>query len=140
AWVRGVPGGPGGGRARRVARDGDRRAPAGGLCRTRPHGAAAVLGLWRRPSPGCRTCGDRRAVAAGRAPLERSGESLAMGSHRSLTLIALSLLALPIRASTQTQLSAHQQQARDIFKQLIEINTTASSGSTTVAATAIAAR
>ena len=54
-----------------------------------------------------------------------------MGSHRSLTLIALSLLALPIRASTQTQVSAHQQQARDIFKQLIEINTTASSGSTT---------
>ena len=63
-----------------------------------------------------------------------------MGSHRSLTLIALSLLALPIRASTQTPLSAHQQQARDIFKQLIEINTTASSGSTTVAATAMAAR
>ena len=63
-----------------------------------------------------------------------------MGSHRSLTLIALSLLALPIRASTQTPLSAHQQQAHDIFKQLIEINTTASSGSTTVAATAMAAR
>ena len=63
-----------------------------------------------------------------------------MGSHRSLTLIALSLLALPIRASTQTQVSAHQQQARDIFKQLIEINTTASSGSTTLAATAMADR
>ena len=41
-----------------------------------------------------------------------------MGSHRSLTLIALSLLALPIRASTQTQLLAHQQQARDIFASL----------------------
>ena len=43
-------------------------------------------------------------------------------------------------APAQSTLTPDQQRARDIFQQLIEINTTGSSGSTTTAATAMAAR
>src|SRR5881396_2651714 len=47
---------------------------------------------------------------------------------------------VPLRAQTQRTLSANDQRARDIFEQLININTTGSSGSTTVAANAMARR
>src|SRR5262245_47669135 len=54
------------------------------------------------------------------------------------SVLALALaLALPLKAQT---LPAHQQLARDVYKQLIEINTTDSSGNTTEAAEAMAAR
>src|SRR6266508_6008127 len=49
-------------------------------------------------------------------------------------------LTLPLHAQTQHTLSANDQRARDIFEQLININTTGSSGSTTVAANAMARR
>jgi acetylornithine deacetylase/succinyl-diaminopimelate desuccinylase-like protein len=49
-------------------------------------------------------------------------------------------LALPLHAQTPRPLSANDQRARDIFEQLININTTGSSGSTTVAANAMAKR
>src|SRR6266511_1584057 len=49
-------------------------------------------------------------------------------------------LTLPLHAQTQHTLSANDQRARDIFEQLININTTGSSGSTTVAANAMAKR
>jgi len=54
-----------------------------------------------------------------------------------LALLALFLLAAMARAQTD---EATRQLARDIFKQLIEINTTDSVGSTTVAAEAMAQR
>src|SRR5205823_8553609 len=57
-------------------------------------------------------------------------------SHR-LGLLALVLTNV---ATAQARLSPDDQRARDIFQQLIEINTTGSSGSTTTAATAMAAR
>src|SRR5690242_1666291 len=51
-------------------------------------------------------------------------------------------VALPLSLSAQAPraLSANDQRARDIFEQLIDINTTGSSGSTTVAAQAMADR
>src|SRR6266508_3676699 len=49
-------------------------------------------------------------------------------------------LTVPLHAQTQRTLSANDQRARDIFEQLININTTGSSGSTTVAANAMARR
>ncbi|HEV2669954.1 MAG TPA: M20/M25/M40 family metallo-hydrolase [Gemmatimonadales bacterium] len=55
-------------------------------------------------------------------------------------LITAALLARPLVAQTQKTLSANDQRARDIFEQLININTTGSSGSTTVAAQAMADR
>ena len=45
---------------------------------------------------------------------------------------------VPLRAQTQRTLSANDQRARDIFEQLININTTGSSGSTTIASNAMA--
>ena len=55
-----------------------------------------------------------------------------------LAVLALALaLAQPLKAQT---LAPHQQLARDVYKQLIEINTTDSSGNTTEAAEAMAAR
>ena len=63
-----------------------------------------------------------------------------MSWTRSVALIAVSTLALPVGAVTQSAASANRAQARDIFKQLIEINTTASSGSTTLAANAMLER
>lgn len=53
-------------------------------------------------------------------------------------LFLLSCLALPAHAQTQRTLLANDQRARDIFEQLININTTGSSGSTTTASKAMA--
>ena len=50
------------------------------------------------------------------------------------------LISVPGSLSAQRALSPNDQRARDIFEQLININTTGSSGSTTVAATAMANR
>jgi acetylornithine deacetylase/succinyl-diaminopimelate desuccinylase-like protein len=50
------------------------------------------------------------------------------------------LLALFLGVSLHAQTNQHQNRAREIFKQLVEINTTDSVGSTTVAAEAMAAR
>jgi len=47
---------------------------------------------------------------------------------------------VPLHAQTQRTLSANDQRARDIFEQLININTTGSSGSTTIASNAMAKR
>jgi len=58
---------------------------------------------------------------------------------RSAIPFWLPLTLLAPLAATQT-LAPHQQLARDIYRQLIEIDTTGSAGSTTVAAEAMAAR
>ena len=50
------------------------------------------------------------------------------------------LLVLVLGVSLDAQTNQHQTRAREIFKQLVEINTTDSVGSTTVAAEAMAAR
>jgi acetylornithine deacetylase/succinyl-diaminopimelate desuccinylase-like protein len=50
------------------------------------------------------------------------------------------LLLLLLSVSLDAQTNQHQTRAREIFKQLVEINTTDSVGSTTVAAEAMAAR
>src|SRR2546422_7120715 len=56
-------------------------------------------------------------------------------------LLALSIgVTVPLHAQTQRTLSPNDQRARDICEQLININTTGSSGSTTVAANAMARR
>ena len=56
-------------------------------------------------------------------------------------LIALLIsFNVPLRAQMQRTLSPNDQRARDIFEQLININTTGSSGSTTVASNALAKR
>jgi acetylornithine deacetylase/succinyl-diaminopimelate desuccinylase-like protein len=47
---------------------------------------------------------------------------------------------VPLRAQMQRTLSPNDQRARDIFEQLININTTGSSGSTTAASNAMAKR
>jgi acetylornithine deacetylase/succinyl-diaminopimelate desuccinylase-like protein len=52
-------------------------------------------------------------------------------------VVVLCLLLLPASAWAQRALSANDQRARDIFEQLININTTGSSGSTTVASNAM---
>src|SRR5437867_5073420 len=52
----------------------------------------------------------------------------------------LMTLPLPLSAQAPRSLSLNDQRARDIFEQLININTTGSSGSTTVAANAMAKR
>jgi len=58
---------------------------------------------------------------------------------RGLALVALLLcLGSPVAAQAPRSLSPNDQRARDIFEQLININTTGSSGSTTVAANAMA--
>lgn len=49
-------------------------------------------------------------------------------------------LSFPLHAQTPRLLSRNDQRARDIFEQLININTTGSSGSTTLAANAMAKR
>src|SRR6266550_4470971 len=49
-------------------------------------------------------------------------------------------LNAPLRAQLQRPLSPNDQRARDIFEQLININTTGSSGSTTLASNAMAKR
>ena len=56
-------------------------------------------------------------------------------------LLALSIgVTIPLHAQTPRTLSPNDQRARDIFEQLININTTGSSGSTTVASNALAKR
>ena len=57
-------------------------------------------------------------------------------SYRGLVLL-LTSVSLPLYAQTPTR-SANDQRARDIFEQLIDINTTGSSGSTTAASKAMA--
>ena len=48
-------------------------------------------------------------------------------------LITAALFARPLAAQTEKKLSVNDQRARNIFEQLININTTGSSGSTTIA-------
>src|SRR5206468_10757987 len=60
--------------------------------------------------------------------------------RRVASIAVLMCLGLPLAAQTQRTLSPNDQRARDIFEQLININTTGSSGSTTVAANAMARR
>jgi len=56
-------------------------------------------------------------------------------------LLALSIgFTVPLHAQTPRALAPNDQRARDIFEQLININTTGSSGSTTVASNALAKR
>lgn len=55
-------------------------------------------------------------------------------------VVALLTIGVPASAQMQRARSANDQRARDIFEQLININTTGSSGSTTVAAQAMADR
>jgi len=56
-------------------------------------------------------------------------------------LLALSIgFTVPLHAQAPRTLSPNDQRARDIFEQLININTTGSSGSTTVASNAMAKR
>ena len=55
-------------------------------------------------------------------------------------IVFLVMLQAPLTAQAPRALSTNDQRARDIFEQLININTTGSSGSTTVAATAMAKR
>ncbi len=63
-----------------------------------------------------------------------------MHKTRCFVALFLGLLTLPVAALAQDQRAATQQLARDIFEQLIEINTTDSQGNTTEAAEAMAAR
>lgn len=58
----------------------------------------------------------------------------------TLILLLAVLLAAPAKFSAQTKLSAEQQLAHDIYKQLVEINTSDSVGDCTKAAEAMAAR
>jgi acetylornithine deacetylase/succinyl-diaminopimelate desuccinylase-like protein len=60
---------------------------------------------------------------------------------RALTALALLAFAAPATAAAQaTSLTPYQSLGRDLLKQLVEINTTYSSGSTTKAAEGLAAR
>jgi acetylornithine deacetylase/succinyl-diaminopimelate desuccinylase-like protein len=67
-------------------------------------------------------------------------------SRTLLVLLATAMIAVPglaptvVGAKSQRPLSPHDQLARDVFKELIEIDTTHSSGDTTKAAEAMAAR
>jgi acetylornithine deacetylase/succinyl-diaminopimelate desuccinylase-like protein len=56
----------------------------------------------------------------------------------SVVAVLLTLNIVPARAQTQRTLPANDSRARDIFEQLVNINTTGSSGSTTVASNAMA--
>jgi len=59
---------------------------------------------------------------------------------RKIYVVAAILLVFPVLAASPQSEESDRGLARDIFKQLIEINTTDSSGSTTVAAEAMAQR
>jgi acetylornithine deacetylase/succinyl-diaminopimelate desuccinylase-like protein len=59
---------------------------------------------------------------------------------RVCLLAVLISLSVPLGAQAPRALAANDQRARDIFEQLININTTGSSGSTTVASNAMARR
>src|SRR5262245_56972778 len=66
---------------------------------------------------------------------------LIMSVMKLRIFVVLPLVAATSGLSAQTPpLAPHQQLTRDIYKQLIEINTTDSVGNTTVAAEAMAAR
>jgi hypothetical protein len=58
---------------------------------------------------------------------------------RAAALALLAGIAVTVSATAQP-LQPHQQQLRDIYKELVEINTTHSVGDTQVAAEAMAAR
>jgi acetylornithine deacetylase/succinyl-diaminopimelate desuccinylase-like protein len=58
--------------------------------------------------------------------------------NRAGLLVLVTVFTLPVHAQTGRPLSVNEQRARDIFEQLININTTGSSGSTTVASNAMA--
>jgi len=71
----------------------------------------------------------------------RSGRAVDPHGERNETCLAACVGDRPqhaLRAQLQRTLSPNDQRARDIFEQLININTTGSSGSTTVAANAMA--
>ncbi len=57
--------------------------------------------------------------------------------NRAGLLVLVTVFTLPVQAQTGRPLSVNEQRARDIFAQLIDINTTGSSGSTTVASNAL---
>jgi acetylornithine deacetylase/succinyl-diaminopimelate desuccinylase-like protein len=75
--------------------------------------------------------GDRAAIRASRARL---------ATILCAPVVAAALAAPVLWAQQAAPLSAHQELARSIFKELIEINTTDSAGDTTRAAEAMAAR
>jgi hypothetical protein len=58
----------------------------------------------------------------------------------ALTLLAAITLACAPSSITAQALTSHQQLARDIFKELVEINTVTATGDTLIAAQAMAAR
>jgi hypothetical protein len=60
--------------------------------------------------------------------------------NRALVALVLVAATSGLSAQSPAQLQPHQQLARDIYKQLIEINTTDSVGDNTAAAEAMAAR
>ena len=60
--------------------------------------------------------------------------------RRALPLLFLIAAPLAAQPATQASLTAHQQLARAVYKELVEINTVDSVGSTTRAAQAMAAR
>src|SRR6266550_4782648 len=68
------------------------------------------------------------------------GRLLFVNRRMVFCLITAALLARPLAAQTEKKLSVNDQRARDIFEQLININTTGSSGSTTIASQAMADR
>ena len=68
------------------------------------------------------------------------GRLLFVNRRMVFCLITAALFARPLAAQTAKKLSVNDQRARDIFEQLININTTGSSGSTTIAARAMADR
>jgi acetylornithine deacetylase/succinyl-diaminopimelate desuccinylase-like protein len=57
-----------------------------------------------------------------------------------MSLLTLCLAVVALAASTQPSLAPHQQLARDVYEELIEINTAVTTGSTTPAAEAMAKR
>ena len=60
---------------------------------------------------------------------------------KTILLVCMAGLAVAAAGSTAgTELTAHQQLARDIYRELIEIDTTHSQGDNTAAARAVAAR
>src|SRR5437762_8075996 len=65
---------------------------------------------------------------------------LCVSATLRLILFMLAAALVPSATLHAQQLSPDQKLAHDIYKELIEINTTDSSGSTTVAANAVAAR
>ena len=63
-----------------------------------------------------------------------------MKKHYLLTLAALVASTLTVSAGAQTPLKPHEQRAREIYQELVEINTVTATGDTARAADAMAAR